>query len=36
MNQSKSATDDPAISEEAVDLVGMGIGGDIEVSRDLP
>jgi len=36
MDQSKSATDDPAISEETVDLVGMGIGGDIEVSRDLP
>jgi hypothetical protein len=35
MDQSKSATDDPAISEETVDLVGMGIGGDIEVSRDL-
>jgi hypothetical protein len=36
MSQSKSATNDPAISEEAADLVGMRIGGDIEVSRDLP
>jgi len=36
MNQSKSAADDPAISEETVDLVGMGIGSDIKVSRDLP
>jgi hypothetical protein len=36
MDQSKSATDDPTISEETVDLVGMRIGGDIEVPRDLP
>jgi hypothetical protein len=36
MDQSKSATDDPAISEETVDLVGMGVGGDIKVSGDLP
>jgi hypothetical protein len=36
MDQSKSATNDPAISEETVDFVGMRIGGDIEVSRDLP
>jgi hypothetical protein len=36
MDQSKSATDDPAISEETIDLMGMGVGGDIKVSRDLP
>jgi hypothetical protein len=35
LDQSKSATNDPAISEETVDFVGMGIGGDIKVSRDL-
>jgi hypothetical protein len=36
VNQSKSATDDPAISEKAADFVGVSIGGDIEVSRYLP
>jgi hypothetical protein len=36
MNQSKSAANDPAISEEAVDLLGMRIGGDIKVSWHLP
>jgi hypothetical protein len=35
MNQSKTATDDPAISEKTVDLVRVGIGGNIEVSRNL-
>jgi hypothetical protein len=35
MDQSKSATDDPTISKETVDLVRMGIGGNIEVSRNL-
>jgi hypothetical protein len=35
MDQSESATDDPAISEKTVDLVRVGIGGNIEVSWDL-
>jgi len=36
MDQSKSATDGPAVPEEFVDLMGVGIGGDVEVLRDLP
>jgi hypothetical protein len=34
MDQSKTATDDPAISEKRVDLVRVGIGSNIEVSRN--
>lgn len=34
MDQSKPTTDDPAISKEAVDLMGMGIRGDIKIFWD--
>jgi hypothetical protein len=34
MDQSKTAADDPAVSEKTLDLVGVRIGGNIEVSRD--
>jgi len=33
MNQSESAADDPAVFEEGVDLMGVGIGGHIEIFR---
>jgi hypothetical protein len=35
MNQSKSATDDSAVFKEGTDLMGAGIGRNIEVFRDL-
>jgi len=34
VDQSKSTADRPAVPEEFVDLVGMGIGDNIEVFRD--
>jgi hypothetical protein len=33
MNQSKSATDDPAVLKESINLMGMGIGSHIEILR---
>jgi hypothetical protein len=33
VNQSKSATDDPAVSKEGINLMGVGIGGYIEIFR---
>ncbi len=35
LNQSKSSTDDAAVSEEAIDLLGVSIGRNIEVFWDL-
>ena len=31
MRQSEAPTDDPAVPEELLDLVGMGVGADVEV-----
>jgi hypothetical protein len=31
LNQSKSTADDTAVFEKGIDLMGMGIGGDIKV-----
>jgi hypothetical protein len=36
LNQSKSASDDPAVFKEGIDLMGASIGGNIEVLRNLP
>jgi hypothetical protein len=33
VNQSKSAADDPAVSKEGINLMGVGIGGHIEIFR---
>jgi hypothetical protein len=35
MGQSKPAANDPTISKESIDLVGVRIGGDIKVFGDL-
>jgi hypothetical protein len=35
MNQSKSATDDPAVFKEGINLMGVSIGGNVEIFRDL-
>jgi hypothetical protein len=35
VDQSEPAANDPTIFEESVDLVGMRIGGDVKVFRDL-
>jgi hypothetical protein len=34
MNQPETASDDPAVFKEIMDLMGMGIGGDIEIFGD--
>jgi hypothetical protein len=36
MNQSESAADDPAVPKEGINLMGVSIGGHIEIFRDLP
>jgi hypothetical protein len=36
VNQSESAADDPAVLEEGIDLMGVGISGDIKIFRGLP
>jgi len=33
VNQSKSTADDPAVSKEGINLIGVGIGGHIEIFR---
>jgi hypothetical protein len=33
MRESKSTTDETAVSEEALDLLGQGVGRDVEVLR---
>jgi hypothetical protein len=35
LNQSKSSTDDAAVSEKVIDLLGVSVGRDIEVFWDL-
>jgi hypothetical protein len=35
MNQSESAADDPTVLKEGIDLMGVSVGGDIEIFRDL-
>ena len=35
MDQSEPAADDPAVFKEAIDLMGMGIGGDIKIFWNL-
>jgi hypothetical protein len=35
MNQSEPAADDPTVSKEGINLVGVSIGGHIEIFRDL-
>jgi hypothetical protein len=34
LDQSESVADDPAVSKEGIDLMGVGIGGHIEIFRD--
>jgi hypothetical protein len=34
VNKPESATDDAAVSKQGIDLVGMGIGGNIEILRE--
>jgi hypothetical protein len=36
MNQPESAADDAAVSKEGVDLMGVSVGGDIEIFRNPP
>jgi hypothetical protein len=36
LNQSESAADDPAVSKKSVDLMGVSVGGDIEIFWDPP
>jgi hypothetical protein len=36
LNQSESAADNPAVSKEGVNLMGVGIGGYIEIFRGFP
>jgi hypothetical protein len=35
MDQPKATANDPAVFEESMDLMGMSIGGDIKILRDL-
>jgi hypothetical protein len=36
MSQSKSSADDPAVFKKGINLMGVSIGGDIEIFRGLP
>jgi hypothetical protein len=35
MNESESAADDPAVFKKGTNLIGVGIGGQIEIFRGL-
>jgi hypothetical protein len=36
LNQPKSAANDAAVLEEEIDLVGVSVGGNVEIFGDLP
>lgn len=36
MRQAEAPADDPRVAEEPADLVGPGVGGDVEVLRPAP